>query len=124
MISKTVTKEVYVCEYCGLEHNHISNAEKCEERCKAMKEATTQWTKDMIKTMGMDDYNEALRLLSLTGNKVVIFPTNEIGSMVWVIAPDSTNLNNTDDINFWLWACETKKAALKLCKEMGWEVVG
>lgn len=84
----------------------------------------TTWTKEALEgTAWAAEFREAapvsyamaLRYAQKNALDVLIESTDEAGESQWVIRV-------LDDPSFWMDAKTTKKAAVELCRTMGWKV--
>ena len=83
----------------------------------------TTWTKEALEGTASAEFREAapvsyamaLRYAQKNALDVLIESTDEAGESQWVIRV-------LDDPSFWMDAKTTKKAAVELCRTMGWKV--
>ena len=78
---------------------------------------TTQWAK-AFKMEAPTSYDEAITIASNPDMRFELNQTDEAGEKQWVISPVESRFSG-----FWMDAKKTKKAAIELCREMGWKVV-
>jgi hypothetical protein len=75
----------------------------------------THWAAEFKKDAPVS-YAMALRYAQELPLEVLVERTDETGDSQWVIRV-------LDDPSFWMDAKTTRKAAVELCREMGWKIV-
>ena len=111
---KQIEEITYECEVCSRISTLKSVIEQCEKNHKICGSNHDFWTNQH---RSQDEYKTVISLLAESNSQVMIVNIKHEGfdEKYAIVSPQNQG--------YWILALYTKKECVKLCKELGWEIV-